>query len=61
MDQRAGRHKVVVKFKNKIKFKKKKKKRKVEITAMEQNKEKRMKRNEARRRDVRNNFNHTDI
>ena len=45
MDQRAGRQKGGVKFKNKIKFKKKKK-RKVEITAMEQNKERRMIRNE---------------
>ena len=35
--------------------------RKVEITAMEQNKEKRMKRNEYSLRDVWNNFNHTDI
>ena len=35
--------------------------RKVEITAMEQNKEKRMKRNEDSLRDVWNNFNHTDI
>ena len=61
MDQRAGRQKGGVKFKNKIKFKKKKKKRKVEITAMEQNKEKRMKRNEDSLRDVWNNFNHTDI
>jgi len=60
MDQRAGRQKGGVKFKNKIKFKKKKK-RKVEITAMEQNKEKRMKRNEDSLRDVWNNFNHTDI
>ena len=50
MDQRAGRQKGGVKFKNKIKFKKKKK-RKVEITAMEQNKEKRMKRNEDSLRD----------
>ena len=58
MDQRAGRQKGGVKFKNKIKFKKK---RKVEITAMEQNKEKRMKRNEDSLRDVWNNFNHTDI
>ena len=60
MDQRAGRQKGGVKFKNKIKFKKKKK-RKVEITAMEQNKEKRMKRNEDSLRDIWNNFNHTDI
>ena len=35
--------------------------RKVEITAMEQNKEKRMKRKEYSLRDVWNNFNHTDI
>ena len=35
--------------------------RMVEITAMEQNKEKRMKRNEDSLRDVWNNFNHTDI
>ena len=35
--------------------------RKVEITAVEQNKEKIMKRNEYSLRDVWNNFNHTDI
>ena len=35
--------------------------RMVESTAMEQNKEKRMKRNEDSLRDVWNNFNHTDI